>query len=117
MEQKPIYVDDKHKTSEFLKLIGKVGSDSAKQQTFILKKEPLVEYGKGTNSNTVISIVISQVGKGEGLSYHLKEDIFVVDSESDKYLANAVYGTIDDKKRPGGIDLLMKKLQDEFKLQ
>lgn len=116
VSETPIYVDNKPKSSAFLNLIGKVGTDSAKQQTFVLKKEHLVEYGKATNSTPVIAIVISQVGKGEEFSYHLKEDIFVVDSESNKYLANVVYDTIDNKKRQEGIDLLLKKLQNEFKL-
>lgn len=112
----PIYVDNKPKSSAFLKLIGRVGTDSAKQQTFILKKEHLAEYGKETYSTPVITIVISQVGKGEEFSYHLREDIFVVDSESNKYLANVVYDTINNKKRQEGLDFLLKKLQDEFKL-
>ncbi len=112
----PIYVDNKPKSGAFLKLIGRVATDSARQQTFILKKENLVRYGKDTNSSQVVAIVISQVGKGEEFSYHLKEDIFVVDTEGNKYLANVVYDTVDNKKRQEGIELLMNKLQAEFRL-
>jgi len=115
----PIYVDDKPKSPEFLEFIGKVETDSAKQQTFILKKERLVEYGKNTNSNPVVAIVVSAVSKGPGFSgfvYHLKEDIFVVDAESNLYLSNVVYDVGDEKSRKDGIDYLMDKLQNEFKL-
>lgn len=113
----PIDVDNKPKSPEFLDLIGRVETDSAKQQTFILKKENLVEYGKATNSNPVIAIDISNVGDGdENFNYHLKSDIFVVDTETGKYLSNVVFDTIDKKKRQDGIDFLLTKLQSEFKV-
>jgi hypothetical protein len=113
----PVYVDDKPKSPEFMDLIGRVGTDSAKQQTFILKKESLVEYGKATNSNTVTAIVISNINFGDNdFSYRLKEDIFIVDTESNKYISNVVYDTGNKMKRQDGIDFLMNKIQNEFKL-
>lgn len=112
-----IYIDDKSKSPEFLKLIGRVGTDSAKQQTFILKKESLIAYGKAVNANPLTAIIISNVGVGDDdFNYRLKEDIFVVDTENNKYLSNVVFDTVDKKKRQDGIDFLMNKLQNEFKL-
>ncbi len=113
----PIYVDNKPKSSEFLDLIARVGTDSAKQQTFILKKESLVEYGKATNSNLVTAIVISNINFGDDdFSYRLKEDIFVVDPETNKYISNVVYDTEKKMKRQEGVEFLMTKLQNEFNL-
>ncbi len=113
----PIHIDDKKKTPEFLDLIGKVGTDSAKQNTFILKKERLVEYGKAVNANPVMAIIINNVGPGdEDFNYRLKEDIYVVDTDTGKYLSNVVFDTVDKKKRQEGIDFLMTKLQAEFRL-
>lgn len=115
----PIYIDEKPKSPEFVNFISKVETDSAKQQAFVLRKERLVEYGKSTNSNPVVAIVISSVSRGPGFSgytYHLKEDIFVVDPETNLYLSNVVYDNGDEKSRRDGIDLLMNKLQNEFKL-
>jgi hypothetical protein len=112
----PIYIDDKQKSPEFLDLIARVGSDSAKQQTLIVKKESLAEYGKTVNANLVTAIIISNVGPGdEDFNYRLKEDIFVVDTENNKYVSNVVFDTVDKKKRQEGIDFLMNKLQLEFK--
>ncbi|MBP2656615.1 MAG: hypothetical protein H6Q73_4184 [Firmicutes bacterium] len=113
----PIYCDNKPKSSQFLDLIGKVETNSAKQQAFILKKDDLVEYGKSVNSNIVIAINISNVGAGDNdFSYRLKADILVVDAESKKYLANVVFDTIDKKKRQDGLELILKKIQNEFQL-
>lgn len=113
----PIYIDDKLKSPEFLDLIGRVGTDSAKQQTFILKKESLTEYGKAVNANPVTAIIISNVGAGDDdFNYRLKADIFVVDPEANKYLSNVVFDTVDKKKRQEGIEFLMNKFQTEFKL-
>lgn len=113
----PIYIDDKSKSPEFLNLIGRVETDSAKQQTFILKKESLIEYGKAVNANPIAAIVISNVGAGDDdFNYRLKEDILVVDTENNKYLSNVVFDTVDKKKRQDGIDFLMSKLQTEFQL-
>jgi hypothetical protein len=113
----PIFIDDRPKSSEFLNFIGGVLTDSAKQQTFILKKERLVEYGKQTGSNPLIMIMISTVGKDGYYGYHLKEDILIIDTETNKYLANVIYDTGKAKSRQEGIDYLMNKLQNEFKLQ
>lgn len=113
----PVYIDDKPKTPEFLNLISMVQTDSAKQRTFILRKESLVAYGKALNANPVTAIIISNVGAEEDNSnYRLKEDIFVVDAESNKYLLNIVFDTLGKKKRQEGIEFLMNKLQLEFKL-
>lgn len=113
----PIYIDDKAKSPEFLKLIGRVGTDSAKQQTFILKKENLIAYGKAVNANPLTAIIISNVGAGDDdFNYRLKEDIFVVDTENNKYLSNVVFDTVDKKKRQDSIDFLTNKLQGEFQL-
>ncbi|MBP2651058.1 MAG: hypothetical protein H6Q74_1883 [Firmicutes bacterium] len=113
----PINGDNKPKSPEFLELIGKVETNSAKQQTFILKKANLVDYGRATNSNPVIAIDISNVGAGDyDFNYHLKADIFVVDPGSNKYLSNVVFDTIDAKKRQDGLDFLMSKIQNEFML-
>jgi len=113
----PINGDNKPKSSQFLDLIGKVETNSAKQQSFILKKEDLVEYGKATNSNTVIAINISNVGAGDNdFSYRLKADILVVDAESKKYLSNVVFDTIDKKKRQEGLEFILNKIQNEFQL-
>ncbi|MDT8900781.1 hypothetical protein [Anaeroselena agilis] len=113
----PIHIDDRKKGPEFLEFIGKVGTDSAKQKTFILKKERLVEYGKVVNANPVTAIVISNVGPGDDdFNYRLKEDIYVVDTESGKYLSNVVFDTVEKKKRQEGIEFLMNKLQAEFRL-
>lgn len=112
----PVYIDDKPKSPEFLALISRVGTDSAKQQAFILKKENLVEYGKAVNSDLVTAIIISSVGGDDDFNYHLKEDIYVVDIKENKYLANVVFDTLNKMKRQDGIDFLMRKLQEEFKL-
>lgn len=113
----PIYVDNKPKSPAFLDLIGRVGTDSAKQQTFILKKESLTEYGKATNSNLVTAIVISNINFGDDdFSYRLKEDIFVVDPETNKYISNVVFDTGKKMKRQEGTEFLMNKLQNEFNL-
>jgi hypothetical protein len=113
----PIYIDDKSKSPEFLNLIGRVETDSAKQQTFILKKESLIEYGKAVNANPVAAIIISNVGAGDDdFNYRLKEDILVVDTQDNKYLSNVVFDTVDKKKRQDGIDFLMSKLETEFRL-
>ncbi len=115
----PIYIDNKPKSPEFLDFISGVGTDCAKQQAFILKKERLVEYGKNTNSNSVIAIVVSVISKGNtftGYSFRLKEDIFVVDVEANQYLSNAVYDTETNKSARSGIEFLMDKLQNEFRL-
>jgi hypothetical protein len=111
-----VYIDDRPKSPEFLDLIGKVGTDSAKQQTFILRKDRLVEYGKSINSKTLTAIVISAANREGDYSFQLREEIFVVDIESNKYIANAVYDTDGYKKRQEGLEILMKKLQNEFKL-
>lgn len=113
----PIYIDDKPKTPEFLNLISKVETDSAKQRTFILRKESLVAYGKMLNANPVTAIIISNVGaEKDNSNYRLKEDIFVVDAEANKYLSNIVFDTVGKKKRQEGIEFLMNKLQLEFNL-
>ena len=115
----PIFIDDRHKSPDFLNFIGGVMTDSAKQQAFLLKKERLVEYGKSTNANPVVAVIISTVSSGgtfSGVDYRYKEDILVVDTESNKYLANVVYDTEGTKSRQDGIDFLMGKLQNEFKL-
>ncbi|MBP2628878.1 MAG: hypothetical protein H6Q68_3589 [Firmicutes bacterium] len=111
----PIFIDDKPKSPEFLKFIGDVITDSAKQQAFVLKKERLVEYGKSTNSNPMTVILVKSDYRG-GYSYRLKEEILVVDTDSNKYLANVVYDMGDGNNRRDGIHFLMDKLQNEFKL-
>ncbi len=116
----PVYIDNRPKSPEFLSFIGGVNTDSAKEQTFILKKERLVNYGKSTGTNQVVAILIRKLGRDEtftGYSFRLKEDIFVVDVEANKYIANAVYDTENEKSQKAGIEFLMNKLQNEFKLQ
>lgn len=112
----PIYIDNKPKSAAFLDLISKVESDSTKQRMFVLKKEHLVQYGKDTNTTPVISVNISVV-KEDGYSVLLKEDILVVDVESGKYVQNTVFDTAKTMSRPKGIEYLMKKLEEEFRLQ
>lgn len=111
----PIFIDDKPKSPEFLKFIGDVITDSAKQQAFVLKKERLVEYGRSTNSNPMTVILVKSDYRG-GYSYRLKEEIFVVDTDSNKYLANVIYDMGNDDNRRDGVNFLMDKLQNEFKL-
>lgn len=94
-------------------------TDSAKQQAFVLRKEWLVEYGKSTNSNPVVAIVVNSLSRSGGTwtyTYHLKEDILVVDTEANLYLCNVVYDNGDEKSRQTAIDLLMNKLLTEFKM-
>jgi hypothetical protein len=112
----PIYADNRPKSPEFLDLISKFETDSARQQAFLLKKETLVQYGKMINSNPLIAVVISNVGGDDGFNYHLKADVFVIDTESNKYLSNVVFDTIDNRKRPDGIEYLMSKFENDFKL-
>ncbi len=115
----PIFIDDRPKSAAFLNFISGVKTDTAKQQTFVLKKERLAEYGNNTNSNPVIAIDVDIVSMGSsfiGFSYRLKETIFVVDAEEKKYLASAVYDTLDEKSARAGVDFLMDKLKNEFKL-
>ena len=111
----PIYADEKRKSPEFLDLIKTIETDSAKQQAFILKKENLVRYGKLINANPLVAIVISNVGV-DGFKYRLKADVFVVDTESSKYLSNVIFDTIDNKKRAEGIEFLMNKFKSGFEL-
>lgn len=112
----PVFIDDKSKSPEFLDLIGGVLSDSAKQQAFVLKKERLVEYGNRIGGNPLIVIMITTFDKDGYYGYHLKEDIMIIDTETNKYLANVVYDTGKAKPRNDGIAYLMDKLQNEFKL-
>ncbi|MDR3561392.1 MAG: hypothetical protein P4N59_08135 [Negativicutes bacterium] len=110
----PIYVDERPKSPEFLEFIGLVVSDSAKQQTFVLKKERMVEYGKNANSSPLIVIMINTVAKNGYYSYHLKADIYVIDPETNKYLSNVVYDTGDDVRRQDGVEFLLNKIQNDF---
>lgn len=113
----PIYIDDRPKSPEFLRLIAGVGTDSAKQQTFILKKERLIEYGKMINANPITAIIISSANtRYNDFNYRLKADILVIDTENNNYLSNIVFDTVDKKKRQEGIDFLLKQLQTEFQL-
>lgn len=111
-----IYIDDKPKSPEFLELVGKVETDSSKQRTFILKKQHLIEYGKSIGTKTLTAIVISADSIQGDYKFQMKEEIFVVDVETNKYIANAVYDTGGYKKRSEGIEILMEKLRTEFKL-
>jgi len=117
----PIYLDDKPKTQEFLYLANKVGVDSAKQKTFLLKKENLVEYGKVTNSDLVVAINFSLMsysfnGFDFAKSIRLKEDIYVVDVASNKYIINTVFDTNDTMNRVNSAAYLTEKLKTDFNI-
>jgi hypothetical protein len=111
----PIYSDDRKKSPEFLDLISTVEADRAKYQAFIMRKENLVRYGKMINANPLVVIVISNTGV-DAFKYRLKADVFVIDTESNKYLSNVIFDTIDNKKRAEGIEFLMNKFKNEFEL-
>lgn len=113
----PIYIDNKPKSPEFLDLISKVTSDSIKQQTFVLRREHLAQYGKDANINPVIAIKINATRKEPWSSYaRMQAEIFVVDANSGKYILNTVYDTGDTLPRERGMEYLMDKLKKEFKI-
>ncbi len=99
----PIYLDSAPKTSAFLSLAYRVTFDSVKQNTFIVRKEYLSEYGKLTNSNPMIVIKISlsdhdmQFWSSKSV-YRFKEEVIVVDTRANKYLSNTVFDS-GEKKR------------------
>jgi signal recognition particle receptor subunit beta len=118
----PVHLDNKPKTQGFVDLITKVEVDSAKQKTFILKKEHIVEYGKSTSADTVVAINFNTMASDYSpfdfaKFVNLNEDISVIDVETGKYVQNTVFGTGDTISRPKAIDRLLEKLTAEFMLK
>jgi hypothetical protein len=111
----PIYIDNNEKTPAFYNLLEKIQDGIFKQSDFIPQKEYFVEYGKETNSDIVIAVVVSILENGTP-SFRLKEDIFAVDTKLNKYLTNVVYDTGEIMRRKEGIDKIMNQLQSEFTL-
>jgi len=115
----PIYIDNMPKDPDFLNLVNKVMIDSAKQDTTIVRKDYLVEYGKHVNANQVIAIKISlseydmNIWSGKSI-YRFNEEILVVDTMANKYISSVAYDTGDRRGRPEGIEFVINKLQNEF---
>jgi hypothetical protein len=117
----PIYIDNMPKSPAFLDLINRVRDDSRKQGTIVARKEYLSEYGKRINANLVIPIIISLSSTGfdswkSKTTYRFKEEILVIDPDTNQYISSTVYDTEKQMVRIECIDFLMNKMQKEFVL-
>lgn len=121
----PIYIDNKPKSQAFVKLAFLADVDSSKQGMTIVRKEYLTDYGKQTNSHPVIAIKISvtdfsfafwDMRPDPKLIFRLKEEILVVDTEKNQYIASTTFDTAKNKNLKDGVDFLIDKLEKEFVL-
>lgn len=115
----PIYLDSTPKTADFLILANKVAVDSAQQNTFIVRKEYLAEYGKQTNSKPVIAVKLHYTEYDYSIwaskpVYRFQQDILVVDPETNQYIASTTFDTGEKMGRSEGVDFLLDKLRNDF---
>lgn len=114
----PIYIDDNPKSLAFVELVNKVNADSAKQNTIIVRKEYLSEYGKQTKSSPVIAIKIGVVDQDVSWTgtwaYRYNEEILVIDPATNTYLSSSAFDTESKQRTYESVNILMDKLQTQF---